>query len=188
MHTQHPATPAEATGHGTAAACEAPPFYPRLLALLEPCQASSRPALRREVRRLLRAQGPREQALRCLAIEGVDIVTAALLAGAYGQGEFRSTGAYIAFVNSGRASPLREAPPLHDQTHRQLLAAARAARCSAVWRERYQRCRRHGHTENQALKGLARHLARVAFSLMETRGDYLPGGRISRSRPPAPAN
>lgn len=187
MHTQHPATPAEATGHGTAAACEAPLFYPRLLALLEPCQASPRLALRRQVRRLLRAQGPREQALRCLAIEGVDIVTAALLAGAYGQGEFKSAGAYIAFVNSGRSSPLREAP-LHGQTHHLLLTAARTARRSVAWRERYQLCRRHGRTETQALKGLARHLARVAFSLMETRGDYLPGGRISRSRHPAPAN
>jgi len=101
---------------------------------------------------------------------------------AFHRGKFRSSDAFIAFLgldvrvrDSGTCRGRRRLTKKGDPELRRLLfLAAMQAKRQPAWASYYQRFIKRGLAPIQALNVLARKLARVAFSLMQNRTDYVP--------------
>jgi len=123
-----------------------------------------------------------DHALRCRGIEGIGPLTSAALTMAFHRGKFRSSDAFIAFLgldvrirDSGTCRGRRRLTKKGDPELRRLLfLAAMQAKRLPAWASYYQRFIKRGLAPIQALNVLARKLARVAFSLMQNRTDYVP--------------
>ena len=137
--------------------------------------------IQKQLKTVVREAGLREQVVRCQKVEGIGFLTAVALVTAFIRGEFRSSDAYIAFLgmdlkvaDSGQKSGRRRLTKRGCSEVRRLLHnAAMAASKSAAWKELYEYYRSKGKATTQVLVILARKLARVAFALMKTQGEYV---------------
>lgn len=148
--------------------------------------------LQKKIKDVLREAGLLEQVARCQAVEGIGFLTATALVMAYIRGEFRSSDAYIAFLgmdlriaDSGQKVGRRRLTKRGCSEIRRLLHnAAMSASRSTAWKGFYEEHRRKGKATTQALVILSRKLARIAFALMKTQGDYVTkGGKMVCPQP-----
>ncbi|MBF8758356.1 IS110 family transposase [Pseudomonas guariconensis] len=140
--------------------------------------------IQKRLKILVREAGLAEQVARCQKVEGIGFLTAVALVTAFIRGEFKSSDSYIAFLgmdlkvaDSGQKAGRRRLTKRGCSEIRRLLHnAAMAASRSAAWKDVYEHYRRAGKTTTQALVILSRKLARVAFALMKTQGEYVSKG------------
>lgn len=137
--------------------------------------------LQKKIRELLREAGLMEQVARCQKIEGIGFLTATALVTAFIRGEFKRGDSFIAFLgmdlhiaDSGQKTGRRRLTKRGCSESRRLLHnAAMSASRSQAWKDVYAHYRNRGMATTQALVILARKLARVAFALMKTQGEYV---------------
>lgn len=140
--------------------------------------------IQKKIKDVLREAGLLEQVARCQAVEGIGFLTASALVMAFIRGEFKSSDSYIAFLgmdlriaDSGQKVGRRRLTKRGCSEIRRLLHnAAMSASRSAAWKDFYEEHRRKGKATTQALVILSRKLARIAFALMKTQGDYVTKG------------
>lgn len=140
--------------------------------------------IQKRLKVLVKEAGLAEQVARCQKVEGIGFLTAVALVTAFIRGEFKSSDSYIAFlgmdlkvVDSGQKAGRRRLTKRGCSEIRRLLHnAAMAASRSAAWKDVYEHYRRAGKATTQALVILSRKLARVAFALMKTQGEYVSKG------------
>lgn len=140
--------------------------------------------IQKKIKDTLREAGLLEQVARCQAIEGIGFLSATALVMAFVRGEFQNGDRYIAFLgldlrvsDSGQKTGKRRLTKRGCSEIRRLLHnAAMSASRSAAWKDFYQHQRNRGKATTQVLVMLARKLARVAFALMKTQGEYLAKG------------
>lgn len=140
--------------------------------------------IQKQLKTLVREAGLSEQVARCQKVEGIGFLTAVALVTAFIRGEFRSSDSYIAFLGmdlkvaeSGQKSGRRCLTKRGCSEVRRLLHnAAMAASRSAAWKDLYDYYRSKGKATTQALVILSRKLARIAFALMKSQGEYISKG------------
>lgn len=148
--------------------------------------------LQKKIKDILREAGLLEQVARCQAVEGIGFLTAAALVMAFIRGEFKSSDSYIAFLgmdlritDSGQKVGRRRLTKRGCSEIRRLLHnAAMSASRSLAWKGFYEEHRRNGKATTQALVILSRKLARIAFALMKTQGEYVSkSGKVDCPQP-----
>lgn len=140
--------------------------------------------IQKRLKVLVREAGLAEQVARCQKVEGIGFLTAVALVTAFIRGEFKSSDSYIAFLgmdlkvaDSGQKSGRRRLTKRGCSEVRRLLHnAAMAASKTAAWKDVYGHYRSTGKATIQALVILSRKLARIAFALMKTQGEYITKG------------
>lgn len=140
--------------------------------------------IQKRLKVLVREAGLAEQVARCQRVEGIGFLTAVALVTAFIRGEFKSSDSYIAFLgmdlkvaDSGQKSGRRRLTKRGCSEVRRLLHnAAMAASKTAAWKDVYGHYRSTGKATTQALVILSRKLARIAFALMKTQGEYITKG------------
>lgn len=140
--------------------------------------------IQKRLKMLVREAGLAEQVARCQKVEGIGFLTAVALVTAFIRGEFKSSDSYIAFLgmdlkvaDSGQKSGRRCLTKRGCSEVRRLLHnAAMAASKTAAWKDVYGHYRSTGKATTQALVILSRKLARIAFALMKTQGEYVSKG------------
>lgn len=140
--------------------------------------------IQKRLKTLVREAGLSEQVARCQAVEGIGFLTAVALVTAFIRGDFKRSDSFIAFLGmdlkvaeSGQKSGRRCLTKRGCSEVRRLLHnAAMAASKTAAWKEVYEHYRNTGKATTQALVILSRKLARIAFALMKTQGEYMSKG------------
>lgn len=137
--------------------------------------------LQKKLKALLREAGLLVQVERCQAIEGIGFLTATALVMNFMRGDFRNSDAFIAFLgmdlkvsDSGQQSGRRRLTKRGcAETRRLLHNAAMSASRTAAWKGNYEHNRNRGKATTEALVILARKLARIAFALLKSQGEYI---------------
>lgn len=140
--------------------------------------------IQKQLKTLVREAGLAEQVARCQKVEGIGFLTAVALVTAFIRGEFKSSDSYIAFLgmdlkvaDSGQKSGRRRLTKRGCSEVRRLLHnAAMSASRSEAWKDVYEHYRSTGKATTQALVILSRKLARIAFALMKSQGEYVSKG------------
>lgn len=137
--------------------------------------------LKREIKTLLADAGLKLQVVRCQSIDGMDFITAATLVTAYNGDSFRSVNDYIFYINQSTSFEFFDCSVPRcskGKVHPILLNAAMKAVRMPVWRQFYKRHRKAGRSPLKSYELLARRIARIAFSVLETQGEYLDGAGV----------
>jgi transposase len=132
--------------------------------------------LDRQIQQLIRNLGWWHDYRRCLSMPGIGPANAAALVAAYHRGAFSGSDAFIAYIGldirvresgrfKGKSKLSKQGEP---ELRRLLYCAAHAARCYQRFADYYQRMIDKGLSKIAARVALARKLARIAFTLMET--------------------
>lgn len=140
--------------------------------------------MRKKLKELLREAGLLGQVERCQAIEGIGFLTATALVMNFIRGDFRNSDAFIAFLgmdlkvsDSGQQAGRRRLTKRGcSETRRLLHNASMSASRTPAWKGNYEHSRNRGKATTEALVILARKLARVAFALLKTQGEYVSKG------------
>lgn len=128
------------------------------------------------IEQLIQALGWQQYQQHCRSIPGIGPLSASALAATYHRGAFASSDAFVAYMGldvrlreSGKYRGQRKLTKQGDSELRRLLyCAAQAARCHSRFAEYRQRQLDKGLSKIAANVALARKLARIAFTLMET--------------------
>lgn len=136
--------------------------------------------LDQQIQRLIRNLGWWHDYRRCLSMPGIGPANAAALVAAYHRGAFSGSDAFIAYIGldirvresgcfKGKSKLSKQGEP---ELRRLLYCAAHSARCHQRFRDYYQRMIDKGLSKIAARVALARKLARIAFTLMETNQSF----------------
>lgn len=148
--------------------------------------------LQKKLKELVREAGLSEQVARCQKVEGIGFLTAVGLVTAFIRGDFKNGDSFIAFLgmdlqisDSGQKTGRRRLTKRGCSEIRRLLHnAAMSASRSVAWKEVYAHHRSKGKATTEALVILARKLARVAFALLKSQGEYVT--RTAKNACPQP--
>ena len=136
--------------------------------------------LDRQIQQLIHALGWWHRYLYCLSIPGIGPANAAALVATYHRGAFAGSDAFIAYMGmdirlresgryKGKSKLSKQGEP---ELRRLLYCAAHAARHHPRFAEYHQRMLDKGLSKIAARVALARKLARIAFTLMETQQPF----------------
>ena len=136
--------------------------------------------LDRQIRQLILALGWWHRYLYCLSIPGIGLANAAALVATYHRGAFAGSDAFIAYMGldirlresgryKGKSKLSKQGEP---ELRRLLYCASHAARHHPRFADYYQRMLDKGLSKIAARVALARKLARIAFTLMETQQPF----------------
>jgi len=133
-----------------------------------------------QIQQLIRELGWWHYYLYCLSMPGIGPANAAALVAAYHRGAFSSSDAFIAYMGldirlresgryKGKSKLSKQGEP---ELRRLLYCASHSARHHPRFAEYYQRMLDKGLSKIAARVALARKLARIAFTLMETQQPF----------------
>lgn len=136
--------------------------------------------LDQQIQRLIRNLGWWHDYRHCLSMPGIGPANAAALVAAYHRGAFSGSDAFIAYIGldirvresgrfKGKSKLSKQGEP---ELRRLLYCAAHSARCHPRFRDYHQRMIDKGLSKIAARVALARKLARIAFTLMETNQSF----------------
>jgi transposase len=136
--------------------------------------------LDRQIRQLIQKLGWWHDYLYCLSIPGIGPANAAALVATYHRGAFSGSDAFIAYMGldirlresgryRGKSKLSKQGEP---ELRRLLYCAAHAARHHPRFAQYHQRMLDNGLSKIAARVALARKLARIAFTLMETQQPF----------------
>lgn len=136
--------------------------------------------LDRQIQQLIRTLGWWHRFLYCLSIPGIGPANAAALVATYHRGAFAGSDAFIAYMGldiriresgryKGKSKLSKQGEP---ELRRLLYCASHSARHHPRFADYYQRMLDKGLSKIAARVALARKLARIAFTLMETQQPF----------------